>query len=114
MTHWLKVSACLTACACLSALWTGCAAPGFLYTNTVEPYSDNFTDTSIGTKVCRVTDHQVRVPVSGQSITALWSLDHIRRALDEAGISRICYVDRETISILRGVYRRRQLIIYGE
>jgi hypothetical protein len=92
----------------------GCSPPSLLFTRIVEPYSANFTDTTVGNKICRVTDHQVRVPVSGQSITALWSMDHIRRALDDAGITRISYVDRETLSFLRGIYRRRELIIYGE
>jgi hypothetical protein len=47
-------------------------------------------------------------------MSALWSEEPARASLKQAGMTRIHHIDRTTFSILRAVYRKRTLIIYGD
>ncbi len=100
----------------MALLLTACAGSvqGLLYKNVILPYSENFDNTSIGTKRAFIHDHQVSEPLTGLRISAEWSTDAIKAEAKKAGISNIAYVDEETLSILSGLYRRRRLIIHGD
>lgn len=95
---------------------TGCAAttPGRFYTNITRPYSTDFHNSSAASKSCILDEHSLKEPVSGYGMTVEWSLDQINHAAGEAGISKISYIDKQTFSILMGLYTRRRLIIYGD
>lgn len=104
------------ACALLLALLlAGCALPpGLIYSNTSAPYSSKFSETPVGTKRCVIKSHQIKEPVTGRSIYAEWSTDLILREARKAGIKEIYYIDKRTLSILLGIYKREALLVYGD
>ena len=97
-------------------LLMGCSAPprGLLYTNTTEPYFGNFRDTPAGAKSVAVNSHRITEPLSRLNLSGEWDTDVIMRAVREAGITDLHYIDIKTLSILLGTYRRQTLIVYGD
>lgn len=95
-------------------LLAGCAPIGILYSDTVIPYSKRYNETPVGSKKCEIDTHQIKEPVSGFRLYAEWSLGYILNEARKAGISEIYYMDKRTISILLGVYKRDTLIIHGD
>jgi hypothetical protein len=95
-------------------LLTGCAPFGLIFTNTVVPYSKEFKGTQVGTKRCVINNYQVKEPVTGFNLYAEWSTSFILDEARKAGIKDIYYIDKKTLSILGGVYKRESLIIYGD
>jgi hypothetical protein len=100
-----------TACLLAALLFTGCGA---IYSNTVVPYTTSYSETPIGSKRCEINTHQVKEPISGYSIYAEWTTGYILNEAKRAGISEIHYMDKRTLSILLGIYKRETLIIYGD
>ena len=92
----------------------GCAPLGLLYSNTVVPYSKEFSETPIGTKRCVIDNYQIKEPISGYNIYAEWSWSYILSEAQKAGISDIYYMDKKTLSILFGTYKHESLLIYGD
>lgn len=99
----------------LALLLAGCSLPrGLIYSDTTAPYSSEFNETPVGTKRCVIRSHQIKEPVTGRSIYAEWSADLILREAQKAGIKEIYYMDKRTLSILVGIYKRESLIVYGD
>jgi hypothetical protein len=92
-------------------LLAGC---GLLYTNHVEPYSMKLDATPAGTKRCVITSHQIKEPVTGGNIYVEWTSSFILSEARKAGIKDIYYMDKRTLSVLLGIYKRESLIIYGD
>jgi hypothetical protein len=88
---------------------TGCSSPGLIYTNITRPDTTNFNNSPIGSKICRVNAHRLKVRVSGE-----WSSKIIDNAMREAGMTKCYYVDVKTLSLLLGTYKRTTLILYGD
>ena len=102
-------------CTLLGALvFAGCAPFGLIYTNSVVPYSKEFKGTQVGTKRCVINNHQVKEPVTRFNFYAEWTTSYILDEARKAGITDITYIDKRTLSILGGVYKRESLIIYGD
>jgi hypothetical protein len=96
-------------------LCAGCSFPvGLIYSDITAPYSTKFTETPAGTKRCVINSHQVKEPVTGYNIYAEWSWSHILSEARKAGITEIQYMDKRTLSILNGIYKRESLIVYGD
>ena len=87
---------------------------GRLYTNKVIPYSEDFKETPIGSKVCYVDDFKVKEPVSGYNISAEWMTSSVIEQARQEGISKIYYADLRVFSILMGIYSKKTLIVYGD
>ena len=100
----------------LLAFLTGCAgaAPGRIFTKVVRPYSIDFNRTPFGAKHCVINEHSIKEPISGRGITVEWSSGDIYAAAQKAGIQQIHYTEEQTLSILFGLYKRRQLIVCGD
>lgn len=88
--------------------------PGLIYSHTVAPYSVRFNETPVGAKRCVINNYQVKEPVTGYNMYAEWSTSYILEEARKAGITNINYMDRKTLSILNGVYKRETLIVYGD
>ncbi len=92
----------------------GCSARGLLYTSTTESYSRNFHNTPVGAKSIVINTYRLKEPVSQLSLSGEWDADVIMRAVRDAGITDLHYIDIRTLSILLGTYRRQTLIVYGD
>jgi TRL-like protein family len=103
-------------CCLLPALLAlaGCAPVGLLYSNTVIPYSEEFHVTPVGTKTCAIKANQIKEPVTGYGVSAEWTTSYLLREAKKAGISDIDYIDKRTLSILNGLYKRETLIVHGD
>jgi hypothetical protein len=97
----------------IAVLVSGCAPKGIIYSDTVVPYTKNFSLTPVGSKKCEVQKYQLKEPVTGYNITAEWTTDYILNKAHDAGIKEINYIDKRTISVLMDVYKRETLIVYG-
>jgi len=91
----------------------GCLS-GRLYHDVVEPLSVNFNNTPVGSKRCVLNTHRVKEPFSGYGISAEWDSAAAADQLRGAGISKVCYTELHTFSILWDVYTRKQIIVYGD
>jgi len=93
---------------------SGCVERGILFSHTVEPYSEEFQTTPVGTKSCVVNSHEIQDPLTGYNASAAWTTSAIQKAARHAGISEIHYIDKKSLSFLNGLYRRESLVIYGD
>ena len=100
--------------AMLSLATTGCIGQGILYTRVVKPYSSDFHGAPAGGKTCRVNEHILREPVSGVNISASFTSRVVEEAAHMAGMTNIYYADVETLSVLKGIYERKTLILCGD
>jgi len=109
-----------TAKICLAILLlnmlTGCSSMiiGYLFTNTVQPYSTDFNNTPLGSKRCTISNERIQEPLTGYSMSAEWAKLTVEEAARKAGITQIHYAELKTLSFLRNVYRRRTIIVYGD
>jgi hypothetical protein len=85
------------------------SARGILYSSSIEPYSQDFHNTPVGEKSFVVNSYMLEVRISGE-----WDTDEIMRLAREEGITDLHYIDIKTLSVLRGLYRRQTLIVYGD
>lgn len=92
----------------------GCVTRGIIYSDTIAPYTWNFKNTPVGTKKCVALSHRIKEPVSGYSLSAEWNSRVLYEEAQKAGISNIYYMDKRTISVLFGIYRRESFILYGD
>jgi len=95
-------------------LFAGCSSPGILYTNMTRPSTDNFENTPVGTKSCRVNAYRLKEPISHVGVSGEWNSEIIAKAMLKAGMTKCYYADVKTLSILRGAYRKKTLILYGD
>ena len=96
-------------------LVSGCSQmQGRLYSNIVTPLTEDFNNTPVGTKKCILKHYRLKDPVSGYNVSAEWSSKDIAIAAEKAGIKNIYYMDVRTLSVLMELYRRRDIIIYGD
>jgi hypothetical protein len=100
--------------AALPLVMVGCAGQGLLYTRVVSPYSNDFRGTPIGSKTCRVNEHTIREPITGSNVSVDFTSSVVQKSACEAGITNLYYADIETLSILKGIYERKTLIICGD
>ncbi|MCM8533685.1 MAG: TRL-like family protein [Lentisphaeraceae bacterium] len=98
----------------LFCLCTSCAINGRLYTKKVVPFTENFKETPVGSKVCYIDDFKIQEPLSGYNVSAEWMRSNLLKEAQKAGMSEIYYADMETFSILLGIWTKRTLIVYGE
>ena len=98
----------------LVALLAGCTPTALLYSNTISPFSEEFNRTPVGTKSCVINAYEVKDPITGYNLSAQWSTSKILEKAHQAGISEIYYIDKRTLSILNGLYRRETLIVHGD
>ena len=115
MTKRLQPTAlCLGVLTGVLMIMAGCSVPGRLFTNVTEPFSLDFNHTPLGTKTCVIKNYRLKEPVSRFNVSAEWSRGEIAAAARKAGIRRIYYMDVHTLSVLMGLYRRKELIVYGD
>lgn len=100
--------------ACFLLFHAGCVSRGMLYTHTVEPATEDFAQTPIGSKHAAICGHHIHVPIYGHGVSAEWDSNYVGAAAQKAGITSIYYADLVTFTVAFGVYQQRTLVIYGD
>ncbi|MEI7435643.1 MAG: hypothetical protein WCL16_02405 [bacterium] len=98
----------------LSLAAAGCVGSGLLYTRVVKPYSYDFDGTPTGVKICRVNEHMLREPITRANLSVSFTSRIVEQASRAAGITNLYFADIETLSVLKGIYVKKTLIIHGD
>jgi hypothetical protein len=101
ITRWLGALA-------LAATLAGCAAPGLIYTEIIEPLD---LDASVTSAVPE--DGQSSWKTFAYAIRVDWSSAAIADAARAGGLTEIYYADMEHIYVLFGIWEQRRAIVYG-
>jgi len=89
-------------------------APGFVYTDIVRPECTDLRGTTLGTKTARGGTYKVEIPNSRVDVSAEWSSKAIGDVARSNGISTVYSCDQRTLSILGGLFRKEEIIVYGD
>jgi len=93
----------------LSFILSGC-----IYSNVTMPLTSNFNNTKIGSKRIVLDERMVSEPITGLGISVMWSENLIRKEAQSAGIQDFSFAEQRVLSVLFGIYKHRELIIYGD
>lgn len=97
----------------ISALLSGCT-PGFIYTDIVEPGCTDLRGTPLGEKTVKGGAFRVEIPTSRIDLTAEWDSRAIGDIAKKNGISTVHSCDARVLSFLGGIFRKQEIIVYGE
>ncbi len=89
-------------------------ASGIIYTDVVRPFCTDLRGTTLGTKIERGGSHRVDIPTTRIDITAEWNSSAIGDIAKRNGISTVYSCDLRTLSVLSGLYRKEEIIVYGD
>ena len=89
-------------------------APGLIYSDIVRPECTDMRGTGLGTKVGRSGSFKVDIPTSRIDITAERGSKAFGDIAKENNFTKFYSCDERTISILGGLFRKEELILYGD
>lgn len=100
----------------LVAPLSGCGviSRGMLYTETIQPLCRDLRGTDLGTKVGTGSSKRVEIPTTQIDLTAEWDSRALGDIARKNGISVVHGCDSRRQSYLLGLWRRDEVIIYGE
>jgi hypothetical protein len=90
----------------------GCTT-GFIYTDTISPYCTNMRGSSMGTISSKSGTKQISIPVGRIDLTAIWSTRGLHDTATLANLKQIHGCDERIFSLLGGIWRKEEIIIYG-
>lgn len=95
---------------------TGCGviSRGLLYTDTIQPLCTDARGTSLGTTSASGSSKRLEIPTTRIDLSAEWDSRAIGDIARENGISTVYGCDGRRQSILFGLWRRDEVIIYGD
>ena len=99
-----------------AATLSGCGviSRGLVYTDTTQPLCKDFRSTALGSKSASGSSKRVGIPTTRVDIGAEWDSRAIGDIAKEHGITTVHGCDSRRESILFGLWRRDEVIIYGE
>ncbi len=105
----------LCACVCVIGL-SGCGviSRGIIYTDTIQPLCQDARGTMLGTQVASGSSKRVEIPTTRVDIGAEWDSRAIGDIAKAHGISTVYGCDSRRQSVLFGLWRKDEVIIYGE
>ena len=102
----------------IATLWlSGCTYSygyGWAYTDVHLPRSTDFRNTPVGTKTFHVNQYRIKEPVTGYDLTTEWDTSDIKTAAQKAGIKQIYYSETHIQSYLGEMFKKTQIIFYGD
>lgn len=101
-----------SACLLSFALLTGCA-PGFIYTDITRPFTTDMVETPRGSATGHAATMQLKDPVTRVRLSAEWRSRAIGDAIERGQLEKAYYADLRTLSILGGLWSKREVIVYG-
>lgn len=104
----------LVFCGVLSLSACGVVPRGVLYTDTIQPLCTDLRGTTLGSKVGRGDSKRIEIPTTSIDLTAEWDSRAIGDIAKQHGITTACGCDSRRQSFLFGIWRRDQVIVYGD
>jgi hypothetical protein len=101
-------------CLIVSCLGCGVITRGLLYTDTIQPLCVDARGTSLGTRSAAGSSKRVEIPTTQVDISAEWDSRAIGDIAREHGITTVYGCDSRRQSVLLGLWRKDEVIIYGE
>ncbi len=100
----------------LVVMLSGCGviSRGLIYTDTTQPLCKDLRATSLGSKTASGSSKRVEIPTTRVDIGAEWDSRAIGDIAKAHGITTVYGCDSRRQSILLGIWRRDEVIIYGE
>jgi hypothetical protein len=100
----------------LSVVCSGCGviSRGLLYTDTVQPLCKDLRGTTLGNKKGYGSSKRVEIPTTRIDLAAEWDSRAIRDIAKRHGISIVHGCDSRRQSYVLGLWRKDEVIIYGE
>lgn len=98
----------------LTLFCTSACAPGFLYTDITRPECVDMRNTQLPQKTASDGTKKLEIPTTRIDLSAEWSSRAIGDIARKNDITTVHFCDRRTLSILGGIYRKQEIIIYGE
>ncbi len=92
----------------------GVISRGLIYTDTTQPLCKDARGTIFGTKTASGSSKRVEIPTTRVDIGAEWDSRAIGDIAKEHGISTVYACESRRQSVLLGLWRRDEVIIYGE
>ena len=92
----------------------GVVSRGLLYTDTVQPLCRDQRGTDLGSKVGSGSSKRVEIPTTQIDLSAEWDSRAIGDIARKHGISVVHGCDSRRQSYVLGIWRRDEVIIYGE
>lgn len=109
-----RLFAYLLAFLLVNAVGCGIVSRGLLYTDTIQPLCRDMRGTNLGSKVGSGSSKRVEIPTTRIDFSAEWDSRAIGDIARKHGISVVHGCDSRRESYLLGLWRRDQVIIYGE
>ncbi|MEY4668278.1 MAG: hypothetical protein RL518_977 [Pseudomonadota bacterium] len=100
--------------ACLALSGCGVISRGIIYTDTTQPLCKDARGTGFGSKTASGSSKRIEIPTTRVDIGAEWDSRAIGDIAKEHGISTVYACETRRQSVLLGIWRRDQVIIYGE
>jgi hypothetical protein len=100
----------------LALAFGGCGfvSRGLLYTDTVQPLCRDLRGTTLGSKQGAGSSKRVEIPTTRIDMSAEWDTRAIGDIAKQHGISVVHGCDSRRESYVLGIWRKDQVIIYGE
>lgn len=116
-TRTAALAVLLTALACPAAAQRAPVVPpgGWLFTWIKAPAQTNFSATPIGSKMGKAETYYLNSPITFYYVPIEFAFGDaaVKRAADEAGITKIYFVDYEFINVLT-IYQRMTIRVFGD
>jgi hypothetical protein len=94
---------------------SGCS-PGLVYTDIVRPYCKDLRGTDLGDKIAYGDTKEVEIPTSRIiriDLSAQWDSRAIGDIAKSHGMKVVNGCDRRVISVLGGLWKQQEIIVYG-
>lgn len=102
--------------ATLAVVLSGCGviSRGILYTDTTQPLCKDARGTILGDVASRGSSKRLQIPTTRVDIGAEWDSRAIGDIAREHGMKTVYACDSRRQSILFGLWRRDEVIVYGD
>ncbi len=92
----------------------GVISRGLLYTDTIQPLCKDMRGTPLGSKQGTGSSKRVEIPTTQVDLAAEWDTRAIGDIAKRYGITTVYGCDTRRQSYVLGIWRKDEVIIYGE
>jgi hypothetical protein len=99
---------------CLFLLCLNSCTPGFLYTDITTPYCKDLRGTPLGSVKGKGSSKRVSIPFGRVDMAAEWDKRGIHDIANRYGMNKVYGCDQRLVSVFGGIWRKQEVIVYGE